>query len=63
MKQDDLIMNMQRSKYVTPRIVTFFVGLEESISNSSAIITSPSDNATPQITDWVEEKDEQFWEF
>lgn len=63
MKQNDLIMGVQKGKYVTPVIVTFFVGLEESISAASAIITGSSNNATPQITDWVEQKDEEYWEF
>lgn len=63
MKQEYLTHKKTKYVYLRPTIEIQLVTLEEGISAASAVIISPTENALPNITDWVESKDEDYWNF
>jgi len=63
MKKDYLTKRNKKKKYTSPAITLFYIKLEEGISTSSAMLTGPSTNDGPQIVDWEQKEDEQFWDF
>mgnify|MGYP003425963542 CR=1 FL=1 len=63
MKQEYLTPKKTKCVYLKPKIEIQLVKLEEGISAASAVIISPAGNAQPNITDWVERKDEDYWNF
>jgi len=63
MKQKNLINQKQRKKYESAKIQILSIELEDGIAAASARITSPANNAVPNITDWEETVDTKDWNF
>lgn len=52
-----------RKNYISPTIVTTIIEMEHSIATSSAQMIPGSNNATPEVEDWVKKEDEKYWDF
>ncbi|WP_225551769.1 hypothetical protein [Sphingobacterium bovistauri] len=56
-------INSIQQKYFAPKIEFVLFELEDGIATASTQIQIGGTNGTPQVTDWEEVKDQQFWDF
>lgn len=54
-----------KKKYVPPKIELTIIELEYSLAAGSAElkIGGETGNGVPKVEDWVEKKDDKFWDF
>lgn len=54
-----------KKKYVPPKIELTIIELEYSLAAGSAELKIGGDtgNEVPKVEDWVEKKDDKFWDF
>lgn len=52
-----------KKQYIPPTINVTIFELEEGIATTSTQLQIGGNTGTPEVTDWVEKKDEQFWDF
>lgn len=54
---------IEKKEYIPPTLEVIFLEMEEGIASASAQAITGGTNATPQVEDWVEKKDEENWDF
>lgn len=52
-----------KKKYQSPTIICIVSELENGIATTSTQIQFGGSTGTPEVTDWEEKKNEQFWDF
>lgn len=52
-----------KKKYFSPIMSCIIFEIENCIASTSTQLQIGGNSGTPEVTDWVEKKDEQFWDF
>jgi len=53
----------KKKNYVPPEVIHITIDMEQGIATGSAQVTPGDTGGTPAVEDFVESKDEQFWNF